>query len=331
MDQPTSLFDRFFSQPRPVWVALIVSLTLLLLPFAAVYLDGVIDEFFNQGRWRVFLLPPTIIIYIWLVSPLMARMGDNVIESFRPLIQMDDDSFDRMIHETSYVDPLHEWIAFGIGIILGIISALSTDFDQGASWSKSYWIISSSLMYGVLAWAIFVSVSSTRLNTALHRQPMQFDILNPAPFEAIGRQSLLLALVFIGGITLSLLFTFQDANLSSTEFWLVNLIFVLFVVLIFFLSMRPTHKLLLAEKTRRLEPVQKHINLACQDLIQRLEQGLDLGNLSGEINALEVYEQRLLSARTWPYNTSMLRTLFFSVIIPGAAALARVVGELIFN
>jgi hypothetical protein len=329
MDQPTSIFGRFFSQPRPVWVALIVSLTLLLLPFAAVYLDGVIDEFFNQGRWRVFLLPPTIIIYIWLVSPLMARMGDNVIESFRPLIQMDDDSFDRMIQDASRVDPLHEWIAFGIGVILGIISALSTDFDQGISWSKSYWLISSSLMYGVLAWAIFVSISSTRLNAALHRQPMHFDILNPTPFEVIGRQSLLLALVFIGGITLSLLFTFQDANLSSPEFWLVNLLLVLFVVLIFFLSMRPTYKLLLAEKKRRLEPVQRHINLACQDLVQHLEQGLNPGNLSGEINALEVYEQRLLSARTWPYNTSILRTLFFSILIPLGSILARLAVDLL--
>jgi len=158
---------------------------------------------------------------------------------------------------------------------------------------------------------------------------MQFDILAPAPFEAIGRQSLLLAMVFIGGITLSLLFTFQDANLSYLEFWMVNLIFVLLVVLIFFLSMRPTHKLLLTEKTRRLEPVQRHINLACQDLVQRLEQGLDPGNLSGEINALEVYEQRLLSARTWPYNTSMLRTLFFSILIPLGSILARLAVDLL--
>jgi hypothetical protein len=75
MDQPTSILDRFFSRPRPVWVVLIVSLTLLLLPFAAVYLDGAMDEFFSQDRWRVFLLPPTIIIYIWLVSPLMTRMA----------------------------------------------------------------------------------------------------------------------------------------------------------------------------------------------------------------------------------------------------------------
>jgi hypothetical protein len=329
MDQPTSIFDRIFGQPRPIWVVLIVSISLLLLPIAFVYLGGALDEFFSQGRWRVFLLPPTIIIYVWLVSPLMARMGANVIESIRPLIQLDDDSVDHMIQDASRVDPLHEWIAFGIGVILGIISALSTDFDQGTPWSNSYWLLSSCLMYGVLGWTVFVSVSSTRLNAALHRQPMQFDIFNSTPFEAFGRQSLLLALVFIGGITLSLLFTIQDANLSSLEFWLVNLLFVLFIVSIFFLAMRPTHKVLLAEKKRRLEPVQRHINLACQDLVQRLDQSQDPGNLPGEINALIIYEQRLLTARTWPYNTSMLRTLFFSILIPLGSILARLAVDIL--
>jgi amino acid transporter len=152
---------------------------------------------------------------------------------------------------------------------------------------------------------------------------MQFDILDPAPFEAIGRQSLLLALVFIGGITLSLLFTFQDANLSSPEFWLVNLLFIAFIILIFFLSMRPTHELLAAEKKRQLDPVQRHINHACQVLVQRLEQDQEPGEISSNINALEIYEQRLIAARTWPYNTSMLRTLFFSVLIPLGSILVR--------
>ena len=329
MDQPTSIFDRIFGQPRPIWVVLIVSISLLLLPIAFVYLDGAIDEFFNQGRWRIFLLPQTIILYIWIISPHMNRMGTIVIESIRPLVQLDDDSFNHLIQDASRVDPLHEWIAFGIGVMLGIIFILVSDIDQNAPWSLVYWLISSSLMYGVLAWVIFVSIKSTRTNAILHRLPMQFDILNPTPFEAIGRQSLLLALVFIGGITLSLLFTFQDANLSSPEFWLVNLIFVLFVVLIFFLSMRPTHQLLLAEKKRRLEPVQRHINLAFQDLVQRLDRVQDPGNLTGEINALEVYEQRLLAARTWPYNTSMLRTLFFSVLIPIGSILVRLAVDIL--
>ena len=120
MDQPTSIFDRVFGRPRPVWVVLSVSLSLLLLPIVFVYLDGALNEFFNQGRWRIFLLPPTIILYIWIISPHMTRMGTIVIESIRPLVQLDDENFDHQISEVSRINPLHEWVAFGIGVALAV-------------------------------------------------------------------------------------------------------------------------------------------------------------------------------------------------------------------
>ena len=329
MDQPTSLFDRFFSRPRPLWVTITVSLVLLLIPFAAAYLGGDVDRFLNRGEWRVFLLAPTIIIYIWLVSPLMAKMGENVIEALRPLVDLDEDEFDLMLYDASHIKPSHELIAFAIGVLLGFVSVLATGFDQGITWLTIYWLISTSLMYGILAWTIFIAVSSTRVNAALHHQPLQIDILNPAPFEAVGRQSLLLALVFIGGITLSFLFTYQDANISSPEFWVTNIFFVIFIVLIFFLSMRPTHRLLAAEKTRELQPVQARINSTCRDLVLRLDQHQESGQLPAEINALVAYEQRLLAARTWPYNVTMLRTLFFSVFIPLGSILARLAVDIL--
>ena len=331
MDQPTSLFERFFSRPRPLWVSITVSLILLLLPFAAAYLDRNLDRFLNQGEWRVFLLAPTIIIYIWLVSPLMARTGEKVVDALRPLVDLDDGEFDQMVYYASRIKPGQELIAFAIGLLLGIVSVVTTGSDQGATWLTIFWLLSTSLMYGVLAWTIFIAVSSTRINAALHRQPLQIDILNPEQFEAVGRQSLMLALVFIGGITLSLLFTFQEANISSPEFWVTNILFVLFIVLIFFLSMRPTHSLLAAEKKRELQPVQARINRTCRDLVLRLDQHQESGQLPLEINALVAYEQRLLAARTWPYNVTMLRTLFFSVFIPLGSILARLAVDILLR
>ncbi len=220
----------------------------------------------------VVLTSPTIIIYIWLVSPLMARTGEKVIEALRPLVDLDDGEFDQRVEDASRIKPGQELIAFAIGLLLGIAFALAPGSDQGATWLTIFWLLSTSLMYGILAWTIFIAVSSTRINTALHRQPLQTDILNPAPFEAVGRQSLLLALVFIGGITLSLLFTYQEAIITSPEFWVTNILFVLFTVLIFFLSMRPTHSLLAAERKRELQPIQARINKTCRDLVLRLNQ-----------------------------------------------------------
>lgn len=330
MEVPTSLFDRFFSQPRPAWFKLIVSVLLLSLPFAAAYLDGTLNELIRRGNWRVLLLAPSLTIYIWYISPVMVRVGNDVVRSIRPLILLDDESFDEIVDESSRINPKHEWLAFGIGAILGIVSSMATGFEQNDFWLKYYWILSTGFMYGLLAWTIFVSIAGTRLNVVLYKQPIKFDILDPSPFETIGRQSLILALVFIGGITLSLVCTFQLESITAVEFWVIYFIMVLVTVVIFFFSMRSTHQLLTTEKKHQLEPVRRHLNSAYRELVQRLEQKQDVENLVAELNALNIYEQRLQAARTWPYNTTMLRTLFFSVLIPLVTVLGRLLIEVIF-
>lgn len=327
MDQSTSRIDQMLSKDRPLWVRLVISIAFLLLPFAAAYLDGLLDEFMREGQWRFLLLAPIIILYIWYIAPAMSRGEAGVIHSFRSLVTLDDEEFDNLVDQASRVNPSYEWLAFGLGAVLGMISARTSGFELGISWSALYWYLSLAFMYGLLAWVILGSAVSTRLNTALHRQQLRVDILDPTQFEAVGRQSLILALVFIGGITLSLVITFQPGNLTQPSFWVTYLLLVLAVMLIFFLNMRPTHRVLTAAKQRELEPLQGQINASCRALAQKLERNKETGSLSAEINALIAYEQRLLAASTWPYNTNMLRALFFSVLIPIGSVMARLMAE----
>ena len=330
MDPTLSIFDRFLSRSRPVWFALLVSLILLLLPFAAAMLDGMGREFLVSGTWRAYLMAPAIMLYIWLISPAMSRVGNEVVNSIRPLVQLDDESFAKMVEQASRVNPRHEVIAFGIGAVFGVVSTFTSGFTENVFWLGGYALIANALMYGLLAWVIYASVANTRLNAALHRQPVKIDLLDPAPFESVGRQSLLLALVFIGGITLSLFFSLQVQTITSWEFWLGYLILVLVTLLIFFLNMRPTHQLLAKVKKDQLDSLQKRINNSCRALLEQLDQGQHSDSLSGEINALVVYEGRLVKARTWPYNTATLRTLFFSVFIPLGSVAIKLLEGVIF-
>lgn len=327
MDQSPSRIDQMLSKDRPFWVRLVVSIAFLLLPFTAAYLDGLLDEFMREGQWRFLLLAPIIILYIWYIAPAMSRGEAGVIRSFRPLVTLDDEEIDSLVDQASRVNPRYEWLAFGLGAVLGLISARTSGFELGISWSALYWYLSLAFMYGLLAWVILGSVASTRLNTALHRQQLRVDILDPTQFEAVGRQSLILALVFIGGITLSLVITFQPGNLTQPSFWVTYFLLVFAVMLIFFLNMRPTHRVLTAAKQRELEPLQGQINASCRALAQKMERNKETGSLPAEINALIAYEQRLLAARTWPYNINMLRTLFFSVLIPIGSVMARLMAE----
>lgn len=327
VEQPASPFERLLGRPQPGWLKLGLSLLILLLPFGAAALDGELDMLLQQGRWRFLILPPTIIIYIWLVSPRLARMGAEVLAAMRPLITLEEEEFEQMVKESSRVWPGYEWLAFGAGALLGVAAAQESNLVASLTWQVGYWYLASACMYGLLGWTIFASLVSTRLNAALHRSPLRFDILDPRPFEPVGRQSLTLALVFVGGATFSLLLTFQPENFTDPKFWLANLLLVLVILLIFFLSMRPTHRLLAEEKRRALEPVQSLLRGAGRELVERLEGGQDASDLSARINALAVYEARLQAARTWPYNTATLRTLFFSVLIPIFTVLGRLVVE----
>jgi hypothetical protein len=327
----TSLFDRLIGRRRPVWLTLLVSLVLLSLPFLSVYLDGGLGEVTRRGEWRVLLLPPVIIIYILLVTPMMMRMSERVLEALRQLVPLEDAEFQHLVEHSARLSPLSELVLVAVGFALGILSALASGIDDQYTWLRVYWFLCNGLMYALLAWTIYVSIASTRVNAAIHRQELRFDILDQRPFDAVGRQSLLLALVFIGGITLSLLLSFQPGSLAALDFWIGYLVLMAVVILIFFLNMLPTHRLLVAEKNRSLAPVGEHINRLSRQLVRRLDLGQDTGELPGQISALTLYEARLRTARTWPYNTAMLRTLFFSVLIPIGTLLIRLIFELLYG
>jgi hypothetical protein len=331
MDQPASLFNRLVSRPRRPWVTLGIALIFLLAALAAAYLDGALGDLFGEGMWRGMLLPPAVIVYILAVSPAMARMETGVLKSFRPVVLVDDDRYNRLIREATHIRPASEIIAFGAGALLGILMVVGSP-DFAISWLAFYWLLSTSLMYGLLAWTIYGALAGTRLTAALLRQPLRVDPFDAASFEVIGRQSLLLALVFVGGITLSLLFyANQPELLRDVKFWLFYIPVALVTVLLFFLNMYPTHRVLASAKERELEAVQRHIQQAYRNLIQRLEENQDTETVAAEITALAAYDQRLQVAKTWPYNTSMLRALFVSALVPAVTALGRLVVDRLFG
>ena len=324
-----SLFARLISRRRRLRITVGISLLLILAPIGVAYLDGVLDDFLSQGYWRLLLLPPAVITYILVVWPIMARMEAGVIEAFRSLVLMDDDSFDRLVNEASRINPIGEVIAFGVGAAFGLCDGRTWLPDDNVFWLKLYLPLSASLMFGLLGWTIYAAVAGTRLITELHRQPLRVDIFDIKPFEPIGRQSLIVALVFVGGTALSMVFGLRQGSIFAWQDWLIYALLALVAVLVFFLNMRDTHRVLAAEKKRELEAVQRNILLACRTLMKRIAANENTGTLAAEINVLIVYEERLRATRTWPYDTAMLRTLFFSIIIPGGLALAPFVFEML--
>ncbi len=330
MGQSTSLFARVISRPLHPRLTLGVGLLLLLAPFAAALIEGSLPELIESGRWRVLLAPPAVILYILAVAPRMDVMDIRVLQTLRRVTQVDDRMFEAIVAESSSLRPRNELLAVAVGALLGLTLVLAQ--PGGAfSWPMACWAMTTILMYGLLGWTVYASVASTRLTAAILRQPLSINPLDTSPFEAIGRQSLLLALIFVGGITLSLLLSVQETSVvREPAFWLSVVPLALVPVVIFFLTMRPTHRVLHAAKDRELKAVRARILQVSGNLAQRLDSGQDSLGLAQVTSALLAYEQRLTDARTWPYNTAMLRTLFLSVLVPAITILLKTLVERLY-
>jgi hypothetical protein len=321
---PASLFMRLISRPRPLWITVGVSLLLILAPIGVAYVDGLLGVFFSEGYWRPSLLPPTLIIYVLVVAPILDRMDARVIEAFRPLVPTDDASFNRLVSEASRLNPALEVLTFALGGAFGLLLGHQWLPGGNAFWLRLYVSLSSSLMFAVLGWAFFAAIAGTRLTSELHRQPLRIDIFDIKPLEPIGRQSVIVALVTVGGIVLGILFGPGRPESAAWQYWIAQAGVMIVPILIFFLNMRDTHRVLAEEKKRELEAVERDVVLASRNLMKRRAAQESIGTLAAEINALVAYEERVQEARTWPYNTGMLRTLVFSVLLPACAAAAQI-------
>jgi hypothetical protein len=168
-------------------------------------------------------------------------------------------------------------------------------------------------------------MGSARLTALLYRDVLHEEPFDLTPFEPVGRQGLILALIFVGAITLSLLFIYTRTIFSEWPGIIVYSILVLATVLIFFIVMWPAHRILKRVKEQKLVSVQRSIGQTIVKLETLTAKGADIQPLATEVQLWLTLEQRLKKTRTWPYDTEMLRTLFISVLAPLFLALARFV------
>ena len=331
MEQQKSLFDQVISKPRPWGFFLGVAGLLFLSLFIAVLLDSNLEDFSSDFSWRGLLIPGTIILYILGVAPRMAHMEKRVLQSFQSILYLDEAEFEETINQSAKSSPRKELAAIGIGLVLSIFAATGSMGGE-LTWVTGYWVITTIAMYTLLVWTIYVSIAGTRVIKNLLQQPLKIDPFDTTAFEPIGRQSLMISLVFVGGITLSLVFIGWDfSSFRQPVFWLVYIPLGLVPLILFFLNMLPTHRVLADAKAKELAAVRGQLQNACRKLLRKLENSQDTNNTPNEISALAVYEKQLKETRTWPYNTAMLRTLFFSVLIPVGTLVGRIIVEAISN
>jgi hypothetical protein len=209
------------------------------------------------------------------------------------------------------------------------INLLFEPLEENANILEIYAYLSRIVLFGGVGWTIYVLIATTRLTTVLLRQPLNVDILDIRPFEPIGRQSLWLSLALIGGAVLSLFSVSYQNQFLWLEYAIVYSVVMVVAVLVFFLNMRGAHRVLATTKRRQLEFVDRTLVDVYRRFQQLVAEECDTLTLATKINAIAAIKHELKTARTWPYNTEMLRTLFISVLAPLFAGLARLAESLL--
>jgi hypothetical protein len=333
---PSTLLEELVERSGVSWrqATVVVGLALILLAVGAAYLDGLLSGPFNADLWRSGMSAPVLIAYVLLIQPPLRRLRDGAIEAFRPLVPVDDDDFRRSLAKASLFSRRREWLAMGIGVAGGLLAHQPWDYSGpfwawGSVWLPLYGLLSGVLLYGLLGWFIYHALSSTRLFSGLRRHTVEINVFDLGFLEPIGRWSLGIALAFIGGDTLSLLFLSWPT--IDTETIIIYIPLILAPVLVFFLNMRSTHDIIVEAKGRDLRMVRDSLAAGSQMLRNRAEKGQveEMEALLDSFTAWVTYENRVKEVPEWPYTESIMRRLVVSMLLPlGVIVVQALVFEL---
>jgi hypothetical protein len=330
----SSLIERWFARmPLSMWWAVAgFGLLFLLLPIVLARLEGVALTRVLVD-YRAQFIYPLMIAYLLVAKHFVHRTRESITRALRPLVQLDEGEFMQAVNQGCRVSPISELIAFGVGAVLGVAINIGFEpIDPTQPFLLSHYAyLSRIVLWGFAGWAVFTSFAATRLTRTLLRQPIRVEIFNPKPFQPIGRQSLLLALVPIGAMVLGLLTSdFARADLR-VEYLIVYPVIIALSVTIFLLNTQEVHRLLAATRSQRLESVQRHLARACNRLEELLSEDRDIHGVAAELNALATSKRELEAVRTWPYNIQMLRTILISAVTPPLFAVIGRVAAGIFS
>jgi hypothetical protein len=198
-----------------------VGVVLLALLGGAAYLNGVLvsalygndalSHLYDTAFWNMVWNTvwqeadqPILMVYILSLLPILRRVHDSAIESLRSVVVMDDDAFDRTVAEVSIRGLRREWVATGVGAAAGLLLLSPWSKPPLHFWPiKLYLLLSTTLLYGLVGWFIYVSLTDSRLFTKLLSHSLDIDVFDLTPLQPIARWSLSISLGINGGITLA--------------------------------------------------------------------------------------------------------------------------------
>jgi len=256
------------------WATAIIAVVLLLFLILATFLDGVINDLSTWRFWQNNLEGPVVIIYILVVHVFMWRLRERTIQTFRPLLPLDEDDFNRLAAEIITPKRRWEWtfVLIGVGFAVGLGQPWNLPWESGELWWSVNQVITGTLYNGLLAWLIYDTLAGAVRVNRLSRRDLKLDIFDTEMLIPIARWSLGISLAFVGGISLSLIFGTQESLLRWQSIFMYAIL-VCVTILIFFISMWSAHNAMAVAKKRELDLAREHLAVASRELKDQAVRG----------------------------------------------------------
>jgi len=316
------------------WTIVVFIGVLLLLLVLMASLDGELASLLEWSEAGFFVFLILFIIYFLVVYPFMLRSREQAVLAFKPLLSLDNDAFNKVAENISKPSRRWEWTAIflGISVFVGVnIQPWNMDWTSGFSWLIVYFVITVTIVYGLMGWLIYDTLVGIVRVSRLSRQDLKLDILDTEMMAPVASWSLGISLVFVGAIILSLI-----GNVSQSAKILLDaktiagyVIMICITLLIFFLSMWSAHRAMSKAKKSKLTLSRKHLAEISRELEDRLAKSQRRGmtELSSTITAWATYEKRVKEAPTWPFDAGIVRKLVMSVLTPGLVYLIKILSQ----
>jgi hypothetical protein len=298
-----------FLGPRYTAFVAVLALALVLLLALAVYAQHGSGQRVGSGLWMLGL-DPAILVYILVVHPFMHRRWERAMHSLEALAP----------HVAGAGRPKPasrrgEWGAMLLGTLVGLAVARRVPGAEG--WLRLYSEATSALMFALLAAVIYRSVVRSRHLAAHSRAGLELNVFDGhllTPFAQWGQS---VSLVFVGGISLSLLFQSYE-SLRSMEGVIVYGSMVIVALTLFFMSMRTIHVALAKAQGKELATVRRDLDAAREALLRHraCESAGAAQDAYLPVVVLGVYERQVLDASTWPFNPAIVGRVFASAGAP---------------
>jgi hypothetical protein len=315
--------------PR-VWTIVVVAASLLLLLILIAYLDGILATLLEWSLLRYIVFDVILIAYFLAVYPFMMRLREKAAFAFKPLLPLDDDAFNQLATDISKPSRRWEWTAIFLGaafFLSAISQPWSWDWVPGYFGVTVYFVIVSTILYGLVSWLIYDTLIGIVRVNRLSRQDLKLDILDTEMLVPVARWSLGISLVFVGAISLTIIENWEIMLIRNSI--IGNAIAVCVTVVIFFFSMWSAHRAMNEAKKRKLKLARKHLADVYRELEDQAAKGQLKGaeKLSSTINMWVTYEKRAKEASTWPFNPVIVSRLAISVLTPAAVYIIKIIGQ----